>query len=181
MSLLKAARRVSERDFALLWICSVLGTRVAELVELRRCDFNLIQGVAWIDVRKRGKNARPGRIYSVIPVADRPHVDAWVKKFKGSAFIFPGQRSGRHITERTAQLVFKRAARDAGILAVRPKSSIHSLRHTRAVLLLEQTGDVDYVQLCLRHQSRETTSKYLHAIPANIRKWTDSVSLLGGA
>lgn len=170
----------SERDFALLWICTVLGTRVSEVVELRRCDFNLEQGVAWIDVRKRGARAKPGRVYTVIPKLDRPHVYAWVKKFKGQEFIFPGQRHGSHMTSRTAQLIFKKAARRSGILRLRPKASIHALRHTRAVLLLEETGDVDYVKQMLRHGSRATSERYLHLLPKKLREFTDRVSLIGG-
>jgi len=180
IQLLKAAADISERDFSLLWICAVLGTRVSELVELRRCDFNLEQGVAWIDVRKRGKNAKPGRVYTVIPKHDREHVYRWVKKFKGQEFIFPGQRQNSHLTPRTAQLIFKEAARRSGLLRLRPKASIHALRHTRAVLLLEETGDVDYVKQMLRHRSRATTERYLHLLPKKLRELTDRVSLVGG-
>ena len=178
--LLAAARLSGPRDLALLWICSVLGTRVSELVELRRCDFNLEQGVAWIDVRKRGKRARLGRIYTVIPPADLAPVKRWVQRFEGAAFIFPGQRGGSHMSTRAAQLVFKRCAAAAGVLAVRPKASIHALRHTRAVLLLEQTKDVQFVQKMLRHRSRASTEAYIHMLPGKFRELTDKVSLLGG-
>jgi integrase len=175
------ARAVSLRDFSVLWICAVLGLRVSELVELRRCDFNLQQRVAWIDVRKRGQHhSHEGRVHSVIPRQDFAPVKAWVKRFRGSSFVFPGQTAGTHMSERTAQLIFKRAAKAAGILAVRPKASIHSLRHTRAVLLLEQTGDVSFVQRMLRHRNRSTTEQYLHLLPSKLKRLSEQVSLLGG-
>ncbi len=79
--------------------------------------------------------------------ADRPVV-----------WLFPGRTADRPITVGTAQRIYYRAKRLAGIERGR---GIHTLRHSVATHLLEAGVDLRTVQSLLGHSSLNTTMRYL--------------------
>ena len=74
-------------------------------------------------------------------------------------WLFPGQKSGSHISTRTAQQIFLDAVKAAGIMK---DVSIHSLRHSFTTHLLESGVDLRYIQELLGHKNNKTTEIYTH-------------------
>lgn len=64
-----------------------------------------------------------------------------------------------HVSEQSAENIFKDAAAQAGI---RKRVSIHTLRYRLATHLLESGVDIRYIQEVLGHASSETTEFYTH-------------------
>ena len=80
-------------------------------------------------------------------------------------WLFPGQKEGRHLTERTVEKVVQQACKKAGI---QKEVSVHTLRHSFATHLLESGTDLRYIQELLGHQSSKTTEIYTHVSEQNI-------------
>ena len=74
-------------------------------------------------------------------------------------YLFRGQGSNLHITERTVQAIFQQRIKQAGILK---KVSTHDLRHTHTTHSIEEGSDLIAVQKNLGHQSIKTTLGYYH-------------------
>jgi site-specific recombinase XerD len=94
---------------------------------------------------------------------------------KQTAYLFPGQKTGTHLTIRSASKVFASACRKAG---VRKKGGIHGLRHSFATHLLEQGVDLRYIQALLGHSRSRTTEIYTHVSTAAISKIVSPVEFI---
>ena len=77
-------------------------------------------------------------------------------------WLFPGQNPSRPISHKTVQRVFKNARDAAGI---DKPATMHSLRHSFAVQLLEAGTNLKYIQELLGHSSIKTTMRYLKLAP----------------
>lgn len=91
----------------------------------------------------------------------------YISEYKPHPWLFPGQSSDRHLTERSVQKVFEEARQRAGIAK---KVSIHVLRHFFATHLLENGTDLHYIQELLGHTSARTTQRYTHVSTKNIQR-----------
>ncbi|MDQ0170505.1 tyrosine-type recombinase/integrase [Paenibacillus tundrae] len=94
-------------------------------------------------------------------------VQEYISEYKPQRWLFPGQSSDRHLTERSVQKVFEEARQHAGIMK---KVSIHVLRHSFATHLLENGTDLCYIQELLGHTSARTTQRYTHVSTKNIQR-----------
>lgn len=74
-------------------------------------------------------------------------------------WLFPGEDSSDHLSERTAQHIFEDAKVKAGI---KKKVTFHSLRHSFATHMLEDGVDIRYIQELMGHDSIKTTELYTH-------------------
>jgi len=86
-------------------------------------------------------------------------IQEYYEQFEIENWIFPGQSGRKHLSIRSAQHIFDKAVRNAGITK---KISIHGLRHTFATHLLENGIDIRYIQSLLGHTSIRTTERYTH-------------------
>lgn len=164
-ALLKApdlTKWLGRRDRALLLLATETGLRVSELIGLRREDLDLGTGA---HVRCRGK----GRKQRATPLL-KPAVKvlkAWMSENEGppSAPLFPSSRGGPLSRDAVEALLKRHLARASEL---RPelkakRATPHTLRHSRAMSLLQHGVDRSVIALWLGHESVETTQIYLHA------------------
>jgi site-specific recombinase XerD len=153
---------IGRRDRALLLVATETGLRVSELVGLRREDVSLGAGA---HVRCLGK----GRKHRATPL--RKDAVAVLKSWMAedrtppSAPLFPSARGGPLSRDAVEALVKRHLASARG---QRPslkakRATPHTLRHTRAMSLLQHGVDRSVIALWLGHESVETTQIYLHA------------------
>jgi integrase len=118
------------------------GIRLSEALTLTKEDV----GDGVIAVRGKG-----GKV-QVKPVPDAQLLEL-VRKLGPRPFPF---------TDRTAELWFKRLLREAGLPEQRVKElKVHDLRRTFALILYEETRDIELVREFLGHSSSKVTEIYL--------------------
>lgn len=153
---------LGRRDRALLLIATQTGLRVSELVGLRREDVSLGTGA---HVRCRGK----GRKQRATPLLkDTVAVlKSWMaeNELPASAPLFPSSRGGP-LSRDAVEALLKRHL--ASACEQRPslkakRATPHTLRHSRAMSLLQHGVDRSVIALWLGHESVGTTQIYLHA------------------
>lgn len=101
----------------------------------------------------------------------------YARESKPVAWLFQGEETGSHITERTVQRIFENVKEKARI---QKKVSIHSLRHSFATHLLEGGIDLRYIQELLGHQSSKTTEIYTHVTEKSIKSIVSPLDKLMG-
>ncbi len=130
------------------------GLRVGEVVRLRPCDIDGDRMMIHIRSAK-GRKDRYTILSEVVLAGLR---DYW-RVYRPEKWLFEGQERGKPYSVRSAERVFDKAARKAGISK---DVSIHSLRHAFATHLLEQGTDIKFIQKLLGHSRVSTTEIYTH-------------------
>ncbi|MDX8550188.1 tyrosine-type recombinase/integrase [Methanospirillum sp. J.3.6.1-F.2.7.3] len=135
-----------DRDRLMIRIIYATGVRVSEL-----CTMN-VEDVDFDDqmIRVMGKG---GKVRMVFVDEDTLDEIANIVGTRLSGPLFPGQ-SGKHISPRTIQLIFKKYA-PQGITP-------HKIRHSYASELYRRSRNLRVVQENLGHASIKTTEVYLH-------------------
>lgn len=137
------------------------GLRVGEVVRLKLQDIDSDRGM--IHVRKaKGKKDR----YVPLSSIAQKTLNLYRQNFEPRNWLFEGQRTGRHLTERSVQKTIQRAVKEAGILK---HVTMHTLRHSFATHLLEDGTDLRYIQELLGHSRPETTMRYTQVAKTNAR------------
>lgn len=137
------------------------GLRVGEVVNLRVGDVDLAELTIHIKAAK-GKKDR----ITVFPEKLKADLSGIMALQHGNEYLFQSERGGK-LTERAAQMVFKKALQKSGI---KKKATFHSLRHSFATHLLENGTDVRYVQELLGHVNIRTTQIYTKVTNPALRK-----------
>ncbi|MBD2843859.1 tyrosine-type recombinase/integrase [Paenibacillus sp. IB182496] len=148
---------------ALLMLIYASGLRVGEAVRLRPSDVDHARGTVRI-LQGKGRKDRQTLLSKQAAQALLTYLKT---DGQHSGWLFPGQRAGRHLTERTVQKVFEEARQRAGIAK---QVSVHVLRHSFATHLLENGTDLRYIQELLGHESPRTTQIYTHVSTRDIRR-----------
>lgn len=157
--LLKAAQRsrssLAQRDRAILYLLWETGLRVGELASLRLDDLEMEAERGWVTVQ--GINGAQPRHLPLSPAACEALREYLTTRptDPDSPYVFLSQR-GASISTRTVQRVVTAYARSVGLEGV----SAFTLRQTRTVLWLAETGDVAEVARRLGHRRLETTARY---------------------
>ena len=150
------------RDRALMHLCVQTGLRVSELIDLRCGDVVLGTGA---HVRCRGK----GRKDRSTPLrADTVAVlGVWLDEHADTADrpLFVSNRNGRLSRDAVERIVRKYATLAAERCPTLKGKHVtpHCLRHTAAMVLLQNGVGCTVIALWLGHESVETTQVYLHA------------------
>jgi integrase/recombinase XerD len=147
---------------ALLMLVYSSGLRVGEVVRLRPEDLDTERGLLHV----RQAKGRKDRYVMLSPVAVRA-VEAYVRFYEPTRWLFPGQRPRRHLHERSVQHLFARACRRAGI---RKHATVHTLRHSFATHLLEKGVNLRYIQELLGHKSPKTTQVYTRVAEGDLAR-----------
>jgi site-specific recombinase XerD len=137
----------------------------------------MLQGPELLSLTVKGVQRSDGKIRSVIEVARgrrKPSVRCALSKVSASAlgrwittsgkkrtdYIFSGRRDGsRPMTARQLSRLLTLWTSEAGL---NPKKyGIESLRRTKALHILNGTGDIEAVRVLLGHAKIESTARYL--------------------
>lgn len=152
---LKILNALSNRKHRLLLaITYSSGLRVSEVCRLKLTDVSFERRMIRLE---HGKGAKDRM--SILSDQCGRLLAEYILEYKPERWMFESTEPGGHITERTAQRIFKNALQAAGI--TKPVG-IHSLRHSFATHLLETGTDLRYIQELLGHQSSKTTEIYTH-------------------
>lgn len=164
-SLLAAPDRTrwsGRRDRALFLVMYNTGTRVSEVIGLRRKDLHLGPS-AHIHVHGKGRKDRRIPLWKTTAVV----LTAWLLETAAGEEtpLFPN-RHGQPLSRSGVEDRLKRAVAQTAqrCSSLRDKTvSPHTLRHTTAMHLLQADVDVTLIALWLGHESSETTHQYVEA------------------
>ena len=148
------AAAATERDRTVLRTAYALGLRVSELVALRLEDIDAARGVV---VVRQGKGAKD----RLVPLSSRllQELRAYWQRHRPRPWLFAGARPGTHLSVGAVQRMMRRVAQRAGLGKA---ISLHTLRHSFAMHLLEAGCDLLTIQRVLGHKDLKTTARYLH-------------------
>lgn len=132
------------------------GLRVSEVVRLKVSDIDSDRMQVFIE-RSKGKKDRYVTLSPVLLVVLRKYVQS--QNPRPAHYLFEGQKKGDPYSTRSAQTIFNRAVKAAGI---RKEVTFHVLRHSFATHLLEKGVDTKYIKELLGHFDIKTTERYLH-------------------
>lgn len=136
------------------------GLRVSEVINLKVKDLDLDELTIHIKNSKGAKDR-----VTVVPEKLENDIRNLIAGKNANNFVFESERGGR-LTTRTAQVVFRRAAKKSSI---KKPATFHSLRHSFATHLLENGTDVRYVQELLGHANIRTTQVYTKVTNPNLK------------
>jgi integrase/recombinase XerD len=138
------------------------GLRVGEVVRLKVNEIDSKRMSIRVTAGKGAKDR-----YTLLSTIALEVLREYFRLFKPKDWLFPGEERNDHLAERSAQEVFKNAAKKAGI--TKP-ATFHTLRHSFATHLLEDGTDIRYIQELLGHGSIETTERYTHVTERGMQK-----------
>ena len=138
----------------LLMLVYSSGLRVSEVVALKKEHIDLSRKVIFVKLGKGRKDRS-----TLLSEKAAQFIEEYYEFFGIEKWLFPGYPPTRHLSIRSAQQLFDKAVRRAGITK---KITIHGLRHTFATHLLESGTDIRYIQTLLGHANLRTTERYTH-------------------
>lgn len=139
---------------ALLMVAYSAGLRVGEIVRLKVSEIDSKRMQIRVTAGKGAKDR-----YTLLSETALTVLREYFRMFKPKGWLFPGEERDDHLSERSAQEIFKDAKKKAGI--IKP-ATFHTLRHSFATHLLDDGVDMRYIQELLGHGSIETTERYTH-------------------
>jgi len=150
-SILKLVKK--KRDRLILLLLFYTGVRVSELVNLKKGDIMLSDGL--LKVYGKGGKER------IVPIPSFliNELEEYLKELKGEKLF--------DLSTRQVERIVKRYAEKAGI---KKKVTPHVLRHSLATLLLTNGIDIRYIQELLGHSSISTTQIYTHVAPMKLKE-----------
>lgn len=146
------------------------GLRVGEAVSLKVEDIDGKRKMIHVKFAK-GQKER----YTLIGDATLEELRRYWKAFHPMKWLFPTGRQCGHLSEQSAEKIFKKAAVRAGIVK---SVSIHTLRHSFATHLLESGVDIRYIQELLGHASSKTTEIYTHVRSGSVGEIVNPIDRL---
>ncbi|MDR2542677.1 MAG: tyrosine-type recombinase/integrase [Treponema sp.] len=146
----------------LLMLVYSSGLRVSEVVALKKEHIDLSRRILYV-VQGKGRKDR----MTLLSDKAAQFLEEYYDFFGIEKLLFPGQPPSRPLSIRSAQHIFEKAVRRAGITK---KITIHGLRHTFATHLLESGTDIRYIQSLLGHANIRTTERYTHVAKRSILK-----------
>ena len=170
LRLLKAIDKhtpICARNHMILLLLIDTGLRISELTCIKIADINSTQGC--VKVVGKGQKER------IVPFSSftRKELMKYINRYRlslcsiDSDYLFPS-KDGEHISANGIQQAIRRLAIKAGLQNV--KCHPHIFRHTFATMFSIKGGAPEILQLIMGHESFQTTQKYLHPQPQDLRK-----------
>ena len=138
------------------------GLRIGETVRLRVDDIDRNRKVIRVNQGKGLKDR-----YTLLPDVLMKELEKYYKRVRQNEWLFPGDKEGQHITERSVQRAFQQSKTKA---AIRKKVSVHTLRHSFASHIVEAGYDVYHLQKLMGHSTVKTTNRYIQISRASALK-----------
>ncbi|SMX95406.1 Site-specific recombinase XerD [Brevibacterium sp. Mu109] len=155
-------RWLGRRDHALLATALQTGLRVSELTGLTCADIELGTG-AHLRCHGKGRKERTTPLTAGTTAVLR----VWLRERSGAAEhpLFPGPRGAPLSRDAVRRLVARHVATATEHCSSLGNKTItvHTLRHTAAMRLLQAGVDTSVIALWLGHEQARTTQIYLHA------------------
>ena len=155
---------------ALLMTAYASGVRVGELVRL--C-INDIQSDRMLVRVNQGKGHKDR--YTLLSPRLLTELRACWRIDRSAKWLFLGRSKQSHYAKGSAQKVFEKAKRLAGL---KRGAGIHCLRHSFATHLLESGVDLVTLQRLLGHTKLATTARYLHVTEKRLADTASPLDLL---
>jgi len=144
------------RDRTFLLFLFYTGARVGEVFRLTWDDVDFANQRVRLGTRKTSTG---GLSYAWLPMThDLYQAMAQLRVSSHSALVFPNRQTGRQYTVR--QGFMEGLCNKAGV----PPFGFHAIRHLAATILAHSGLDLPTVQAMLRHQSPQTTARYIHSL-----------------
>lgn len=153
----------NEKHKVMLSLVYGCGLRRSEVLELTPGDIDRDRKLICIRQSKGYKDR-------LVPLSDRliKMVDEYLLHYKPDGYLFEGQARGSRYSPESLEKVFRTAYEKAGIS--KKDITLHGLRHSYAIHLLEAGTDLRYIQALLGHKSSRTTEIYTHVTMQSIEK-----------
>jgi integrase/recombinase XerD len=155
MALINAGKDI--RHQSLLAMTYGSGLRVSEVIQLR---IEHIESRRMLVRVQQGKGRKDR--YTLLSARALDYLRLYWKAFRPQSYLFFGRTKEVPMNVSTAQRMFRRAKKAAGITR---GNGIHTLRHCFATHLLEQGVDIYHIKKFLGHSSIQTTMIYFHVQP----------------
>lgn len=159
-----AATEIGLRDRAILELMYACGLRVSETVDLKTSDVDVDAGV----LTCKGKGGKTRRVpigKSAVEWLKKYLIIRHVKENIGISNLFVSF-FGRPINRQIIFKFIKEYAEQVGLQKVSP----HTLRHSFATHLIQNSADIRSVQQMLGHADISTTQIYTHITDTHLRK-----------
>ena len=162
LAVLKAARRRSARDWAMILIAYRHGLRASEVCDLKLAHVNLKN--RQISIRRlKGSlpTMQPIERHRGQPLLDELRaLTTWLRERRedGSEFLFLSRKGGR-LGRTQFFRIFKACAKEADLPA--KKCHPHALKHSLATHLISENVNLAWVKQCLGHKAIGSTMKYV--------------------
>ncbi len=153
LELPKGSDCMALRDKAMLEFLYSTGSRVSEMVSLKRDQIDLISGV--VKVTGKGRKERLLPLGEPAVLSLKKYLD---KRGDSNKALFINKR-GNSLSDRGVRMIISKYIKKA---ALNLKVSPHTFRHSFATHLLNRGADLRSVQELLGHSSISTTQIYTH-------------------
>ena len=143
----------SPKRRALLMTTYAGGLRVSEVVRLKVSNLDSERRMIRVEQGKGNKDR-----YTILSKRLLEELRLYWKMYRPTTWLFPSRNPEKPMHIGTAQKIYYKAKRDAGLKKGR---GIHTLRHCFATHLLEAGTDLRTIQIMMGHRSIITTMLYL--------------------
>ena len=154
------ATKKNKRDSFLFSLCLFVGARVSELTKIKLADVNEGSFQIFIQAKKNGTSRHytlSGKLWKKYRAWMRERAKMEHAALNPYLFITPYSLHDMPMAEQTVKNAFKKYA---ALAKLSGDFSVHSLRHTCAVMRITDGTPVVYVQKWLRHKSLTSTMVY---------------------
>jgi integrase len=164
--------KIGNVDHRELYLCAVLtGMRLGELTSLQWSDVDFVRKVILVQ-NKVGFSTKTRRNRVVPMNSVLWDILASRKEQVFSELVFPFK--GRRMTKDEASKTFKKYVLSTG---VNNRLHFHSLRHTFATWLVQESVPIFEVQKLLGHTTIAVTQRYAHLAPSELHSAVDKLEI----
>jgi site-specific recombinase XerD len=158
LSLLKAARECSKRDWCLLLVMYSHGLRASEPGRLQRSDLNEKDWTLNVK-RLKGSQKTLQVIYpnGVKLLDERKALTEWLAERPTGGYLFPNPQ-GSPLSRISVYQIFKKHSATANLPA--HKSAPHSMKHSLGQHLHDSGQGIEVVAACLGHTRIDSSRRY---------------------